>query len=90
MGTTPKLLRYWRKRCGLSQSQLAEKTGLSQSVISKYENEQAISGIPSETLETIVKALGLTMGGFFEHEHERNAERGVLGHDPGSDRKTIG
>lgn len=76
MGITPGLLRYWRKQRGLSQRELADRTGLSQSVISKYENGNSLYGIPSEVLEELVEKLGMTMGGFYGEDCARSAEIG--------------
>lgn len=48
------LIRRARKKCGLSQAQLGERTGFRQATISQIE-----TGNPSVTLETILAILSL-------------------------------
>jgi len=50
-------LKQLRKTAGLSQQQLAEKSGLSVSTISKHE-QGVLDGIDGGTLEALVEALG--------------------------------
>lgn len=48
-----------RRECGLSQTDLAKKTGLTKRTISFYERES--ENIPVPKLELIAKALGVTI-----------------------------
>ena len=50
------MLRQARKEVGLTQAELADKTGTSKHYISKIENEK--SGIELMTLKKIVEGLG--------------------------------
>ncbi|MDP2795222.1 MAG: helix-turn-helix transcriptional regulator [Sulfurisoma sp.] len=58
------LLRQVRLDANLTQSQLAEKVGQTQSYVSKYENgEQRLDLIE---LEAVCKALGISLTDFVE------------------------
>ncbi|MCO5109578.1 MAG: helix-turn-helix domain-containing protein [Burkholderiaceae bacterium] len=58
------LLRQVRLDANLTQSQLAEKIGQTQSYVSKYENgEQRLDLIE---LETVCKAVGVSLTDFVE------------------------
>lgn len=58
------LLRQIRLDANLTQSQLAEKIGQTQSYVSKYENgEQRLDLIE---LETVCKAVGISLTDFVE------------------------
>ena len=50
-------LKYYRKKKGLSQYELADLTGLSQRVIAHYET--VVSQPPVDKVELIAKAIGL-------------------------------
>lgn len=62
------LLRQVRLDANLTQAQLAEKIGQTQSYVSKYENgEQRLDLIE---LEAVCKAVGISLTGFVERYHE--------------------
>lgn len=62
MDTTGELLREARRRAGLSQSELAQRAGVTQSVVSEYEGGKRQPALP--TLARLVAATGheLTLG----------------------------
>ncbi|MDP3713447.1 MAG: helix-turn-helix domain-containing protein [Mycobacteriales bacterium] len=62
MGSTGELLREARRRAGLSQSELAARAGVTQSVVSEYEADKRQPAVP--TLARLVAATGheLTLG----------------------------
>ena len=80
------LVRY-RKRRGLSQYALAEKTGLSRRVISHYETHATEPSI--EKLEIIAKALGVKVSQLLEESNgiEENSIVDISLVDPRSLRK---
>jgi len=53
------LLRAWRKYKGLTQKELAEKVGISQSALSQLERKENLRR--TKTLEKIAKVLGLNV-----------------------------
>lgn len=58
------LLRQVRQRANLTQSQLAEMVGQTQSYVSKYENgEQRLDLVE---LEAVCKAVGISLTDFVE------------------------
>lgn len=57
-------LEAWRKKRGLSQEELAEKSGVSTAQISLIEN--AKSGGSPETLEKLADALDIEVGELFD------------------------
>ncbi len=61
-------IRKLRKQRGLSSTELAQRTGLSQPQVSRLENGK--QGFRSETLARISKALDVTPAYFFLHEAE--------------------
>lgn len=58
-------LRELRSACGFSQSELAEKTGVSFQQIQKY--EKGINRISADRLYDIAKILNVKIADFFEH-----------------------
>ncbi len=54
---TPQLLRYLRNKAGLTQSELAERMGVSQAVLSRYESGDV--AIPLEAAVKLIDQLGL-------------------------------
>lgn len=61
-------LRILRKARGLTTQQLADKVAVSQSYISRFENNRAIPDIA--LLEAILKALQSDLATFFAEEQE--------------------
>lgn len=59
-------LKEWRGFRGWTQEDLAEKSGVSTSMISLIETRQA-AGSP-DTLESLAKALGISLGELFDVE----------------------
>ena len=56
------MLKEYRKKVGLSQSQLADDSGVSVRMIQKYEQgEKDINRAQAETVYKLSKALGCTM-----------------------------
>jgi|WetSurMetagenome_2_1015567.scaffolds.fasta_scaffold09980_2 transcriptional regulator with XRE-family HTH domain len=53
---------YYRSECGLSQSQLAEKSGVSVRVIQHYEQgERDLNKAAVDTVMRLAKAVGVTV-----------------------------
>ncbi|MCR5249231.1 MAG: helix-turn-helix domain-containing protein [Lachnospiraceae bacterium] len=77
------LIRKQRKMLGLTQSELAERTGVSKSAIAKWETD---AGLPdrnnlsrlSAALETPVSELYKVMEGSAEEPEEVNITSGVI------------
>ena len=57
-----------RRTLGLSQAQVAERSGLTQSAIARLENEASIPRL--DTLEKVAIALGMRMEFVMENEEE--------------------
>ena len=57
-------IKYYRKLAGLTQEQLAQKTGLSQNYISMLEQNKV--GFSKPTLEKIAQALNISVGDLFK------------------------
>lgn len=55
----PSSLLYYRTREGLTQPELSERSGVTQSFISKYEND-VVKGISEEDIDSLAKALNCT------------------------------
>ena len=56
MKTTSERIRYYRKKAGLTQDQLAHKLGITQGTITQYENGRRTPKF--ETLQKIANAIG--------------------------------
>jgi transcriptional regulator with XRE-family HTH domain len=55
-------LAYYRSKCDLSQSQLAEKSGVSVRVIQHYEQgERDLNKAAADTVMRLAKAVGVTV-----------------------------
>ena len=57
-----KLVIYWRKKRGVSKSELARRLGISPQAVSQWD-----SGVtsPRRRIQEIAEALGLTVSGFW-------------------------
>ncbi|RYC70856.1 helix-turn-helix domain-containing protein [Spirosoma sordidisoli] len=62
--TTGKLIREARKAAGLTQKELGEKMGVSESTVNKYEAGK--QNLSIETVERIAKALGAELEIYFK------------------------
>lgn len=60
VGSAGELLRKARKQAGLSQAELAQRAGVTQSVVSAYESGARQPSLP--TLARLVEATGLALG----------------------------
>lgn len=65
-------LRRLRKSLNMTTQELADKVNVSQSYISRFENNKAIPDI--EMLSRILHALGTDLSTFFTTEHEELPE----------------
>ena len=63
-----KMIRERRTECGLSQSALAERLGVTFQQIQKYESGR--NRVSAVTLHEIAKAVGYTVGSFYPEEPE--------------------
>lgn len=63
-----KKLRSLRKKRGLTTQQLADKVAVSQSYISRFENNRAVPDVA--LLETILTALDSNLAEFFQEHDE--------------------
>lgn len=63
-------LRELRRKAGLTQVQLAEKSGVGERTISFYETGYRISSIKVQQLEAIVVACGSSLEHFFSRDFE--------------------
>ena len=55
---------YWRKKRGLTQSELADKSGLNRVYISNVEN--GVKNITVDSMEIFVNALGVPVSELFK------------------------
>ena len=77
---------YYRKKLGLSQYDLSQKSGISRTMISHYEREGMLP--PPDRLEALADALNVPVYKLFkEHEKERKAEADLSDLDPRSVKK---
>lgn len=65
---TSDALRFWLKKAGIKQGELAERTGISQGHISNM--MQGTRGIPTPNLEKICEALDISLPEFFSCKDE--------------------
>lgn len=61
------VIKHWRNERGLTQETLAERVGISQETLSRYE-AGVIQGIPSARLWQLARALGITVNELFEED----------------------
>ena len=61
-------VKYYREMQGMSQEELAEKSGVSRPIISGIENGN-LKGTKAGTLEKISTALGVGIGELFYNEN---------------------
>lgn len=60
--TLPERLKYARKRVGFSQKELAERSKVSESQLSRYESSERVEGVEAATVIRLAKALGVPVG----------------------------
>ena len=65
-----------RKKKGVSQYELASKLGVTQRVISYYENTR--TNLSVEIINKIAKALGVSQKKFFEYDNNKQEEQTTL------------
>ena len=69
-----------RERVGLKQVQVAERTGIAQSRLSRYENEKKLPDLP--TLDRLLVCYGVDMGGLGRALARVRGEPVAWGSDP--------
>lgn len=68
--TLPDRLKYARKRVGFSQKELAERSQVSESQLSRYESAERIEGVEAATVIRLARALGVPVGWLVADEGE--------------------
>lgn len=58
----PERIRYARKRAGFSQKELAARSSVSESQLSRYESSERVEGVEAATLIRLARALGVPVG----------------------------
>ena len=86
ISTFAKNFKYYRKRQGLSQYDIANMTSISQRMISHYERENILP--PWDRLELLANALNVKISQLFEnHSHKEEKSDNLSDIDPRSVKK---
>lgn len=67
-------VKYYREMKGISQEELAEKSGISRTTISGFENE-TIKVTTNSTMDKVAKALGVSTVELFYTSNVQQIER---------------